>query len=423
MAKKKRGLIDRLVMGSEKSEGYARASLPSNRWELFWDIFKGRFGKLFTINLLIILFFIPTFALLLFRHMSIINYGVTYPFSQSFGVGYGALPSMDGAKESIIFLVNMTAYIFTPLALCIAGVGLAGATYVIRNMVWTEGIFVANDFWYGIKKNFKQMAIIMLVFSLVFYLSMVAISLCDRMIVISTDYVWLYKVANVILYFILITFTVMTLHMIVMSVTYDLSYKQLFKNSFVFTFALLPNNALFIALGLIPFLLLLLDGLFMFIGIVLLIIFGFSLFLLIWVDFCQWSYDKFINDKVKGAKKNKGIYQKVKESESGALRKYKEQLAMAEQTAQNSRPIKPITDDELTIAELPTSFNRSDIHKLEESKQALYDDHERYVEEHTKKDKHEFTEQDKQNEKLRLEREKRIEKAKRELAKRNKDNN
>jgi len=28
MAKKKRGLIDRFVMGSEKSEGYARASLP-----------------------------------------------------------------------------------------------------------------------------------------------------------------------------------------------------------------------------------------------------------------------------------------------------------------------------------------------------------------------------------------------------------
>ena len=47
---KKGGLINRLMLGSEKSEGYARASLPSNRWELFWDIFKGRFGKLVVIN-------------------------------------------------------------------------------------------------------------------------------------------------------------------------------------------------------------------------------------------------------------------------------------------------------------------------------------------------------------------------------------
>ncbi len=420
MAKKKRSLVDRLIMGSEKSEGYARASLPSNRWELFWDIFKGRFGKLFIINLLVILFCIPFFAMLIFRYMSIANYGITYPFSQSFGVGYGALPSMEGAEESIIFLVNLTTYIFSPLAFCIAGIGIAGATYVIRNMVWTEGIFVANDFWYGIKKNFKQIILILFVYSIVFYLTNLSISLCDRSLVGQSDSAWIYTVTKVLSYIILITYSVMTLHMIVMSVTYELKFKALLKNSFIFSLALLPNNAFFIALGLIPVLLILLGGIFMLIGIIMAFVFGFSLFLLIWVDFCQWSYDKFVNDRVKGAKKNRGIYQKVKESESGALKKYKEQLAMAEQTALNSRPVKPITDEELTIAELPSSFSRSDIHKLEQSKQALYDDHERYVEEHKKKDKHEFTEQDKQNEKLRLEREKRIEKAKKELAKRNK---
>ena len=51
MAKKGlKGLVNRLIEGKEKSEGYARASLPSNRWELFWDIFKGRFGKLVIIK-------------------------------------------------------------------------------------------------------------------------------------------------------------------------------------------------------------------------------------------------------------------------------------------------------------------------------------------------------------------------------------
>ncbi len=420
MAKKKRGLIDRLVMGSEKSEGYARASLPSNRWELFWDIFKSRFGKLFIINLLVILFCLPFIALLVFRHMLVLSYGLSYPFSQSVGVGYGALPSMVGMSELIISMVNMSTFLFAPLVFCIAGIGIAGATYVIRNMVWTEGIFVANDFWAGIKRNFKQIAVIMLVYSIVFYLSTLSISMCDRTLATQTGPSWMYTITKVITYIVLISFSVMTLHMIVMSTTYTLKYRQLLKNSFLFAFALLPNNALFIALALIPFFLMMIGDFFLIVGIIMVIVFGFSFFLLIWVNYCQWAYDKFINDRVKGAKKNRGIYQKIKESDSGALKKYREQLAMAEQTALNSRPVKPITDEELTIAELPTSFSRSDIHKLEESKQALYDDHARYVEEHAIKDKHAFTEKDEQNEKLRLEREKRIEKAKRELAKRNK---
>ena len=120
----------------------------------------------------------------------------------------------------------------------------------------------------------------------------------------------------------------------------------------------------------------------MVIGIILLILFGFSLILLIWTDFCQWSYDRFINDKVPGAQKNRGIYEKIKESDAGALKQYREQMAMVARSSLNNKPIKPITDDDLKLEELPTSFNRNDILKLNESKQAIYEDHARYVEEH-----------------------------------------
>ena len=171
MAQKKRGLIDRLMLGREKSEGYARASLPSNRWELFWDIFKGRFGKLFIVNLLVLLFFIPLIALIFFRYVTLANMGATYPFSQSLGVGYQAPASLAGLPESIIFNVNMFIYLFLPITLMIAAVGVSGGAYIIRNMIWTEGIFVANDFWRGIKQNIKTMLVIALVYSLVFYLT------------------------------------------------------------------------------------------------------------------------------------------------------------------------------------------------------------------------------------------------------------
>ena len=63
------GLINRILMGSEKSEGYARATMPSNRWELFWDIFKGRFWKLVLINVLMLLFLLPLIGLFVLRYM------------------------------------------------------------------------------------------------------------------------------------------------------------------------------------------------------------------------------------------------------------------------------------------------------------------------------------------------------------------
>mgnify|MGYP003304268184 CR=1 FL=1 len=51
MATKKRGIFSKLIEGPERSEDYARKTLPTNRWSLGWDLFKTNFGKIFKINL------------------------------------------------------------------------------------------------------------------------------------------------------------------------------------------------------------------------------------------------------------------------------------------------------------------------------------------------------------------------------------
>ena len=416
--KKKGGLINRLIMGSEKSEGYARASLPSNRWELFWDIFKGRFWKLVIINLLILVFFLPLLALLFLRNIAIINYGAMGPFAQGFGVGYQAVTSLVGYSQSIMLDVNLVSFLFLPVAVVIAAIGVAGGAYVIRNMIWTEGIFVANDFWRGIKQNVGIMIIIGMIYSIVFYLSEISLSFSDLIMAAGTAPSWLMVVSKIATYVVLIIYTIMTFHMITMCVTYKLKFRQLIKNAFLFTIGLLPQNIFFIFVGTLPILFIIFGGFFSTIGYVLLIFLALSFCLLVWTDFCQWAYDKFINDKVPGAQKNRGIYEKIKESDSAALQQYRDQLAMGVRSSLNSKPIKPITDDELKLAELPTSFNRSDIEKLNESRRALYEDHERYVEEHKNDPEFQMTEEEKAMEKDKEEREKRVEAAKKELAKR-----
>lgn len=417
---KKGGLISRLIMGSEKSEEYARASLPSNRWELFWDIFKGRFWKIVIVNLLILLFFLPLFALLFFRNAFISSMTVYCPFSSPFGAGYQALPSLAGYHEGIVANVDMTVFMFLPIALAIAGVGLAGGAYVIRNMVWTEGIFVANDFWRGVKQNFVDILLTSLLYSVIFYAVQLSVGVCNRMLAVGAGTAWLLNVSVVMSYVAMAFVTMIYFHAITMSVTYKLKFGALLKNSFLLTLGLLPQNVFFIAIAGIPVILCLLGGIFLAIGVIMTALIGLAYALLVWTDYSQWVYDKFINDRVAGAQKNRGIYEKVGKGDKGeseAVRRYREQVAMASKSTYSGRPIKPITDDELTIAELPQSFTREDIAKLNESKQALYDDFKNYVEEHKNDAEYQKTEADLEAEKLAREKEKRIADAKAKLEK------
>ena len=414
MAKKKGGLIQRLIIGSEKSEGYARASLPSNRWELFWDILKGRFGKLVIINLLMLIFFIPLFLVIFFHYSAMISYGANAPFGQGFGVGYQAATSLIGFPETINFNVNLIVYLLLPVAFMIAAIGVSGGAYVIRNMIWTEGIFVANDFWRGIKQNIKQMLLVSFLYGILFYGVTLSTALADKMIVEGVGTGWLLVMSKVVSYILIAFISIMFAHMICMIVTYNVTFRQLIRNSFIFSIGLLPHNLVFMVLGLLPMVFLFFSGFLGMIGYIVIIFFGFSFFLLVWSDYCQWVYDK-INDKVPGAKKGRGIYEKVKESDSKALQQYRAQLVRAGRSSLNSKPIKPITDDELQLAELPSSFNRNDIEKLNESRQALYDDHARYVEEHKNDPEFQKTEEDIKLEQEEKEREMRIAKAKKAL--------
>ena len=200
MAGKKGGLVNRMLMGKEKSEGYARSTLPSNRWELFWDIFKGSFWKLALINLLMLIFFVPFFVLLFFKSAMISGYGISVPYSQCFGVGYQSAISLTGVAESLAANVTFSINLFLPLAFAFAAVGVAGGAYVIRNMVWTEGVFVSNDFWRGIKQNFKQIFLIALLYSLIYYVTFLALAICDSFIASGISLSWLIIICKVLLY-------------------------------------------------------------------------------------------------------------------------------------------------------------------------------------------------------------------------------
>ena len=390
MAKEKKSLITRLLEGREKSEEYARSTLPTNRWQLFWDVFKGNFGKIVKVNLLILLFFIPTIALILFRLVIENGNATMYPYQGSLGIGVPVSGPMQGVAESLVFQTDLIFFIALWVSMFIASVGLAGGMYVVRNMVWTEGIFVANDFWRGVKLNYKNALQTTLLYGLVLLLTNTVINMINMSFAmggLDGFQEVMFTISNVLCYVLIFFASMMAFWMISLGVNYTQTFFQLFKNAFFVSLGTFPQTLFFGALALIPYLLLLFNvGLFTIIAIVMILLFGFAYTLLVWLDFSQWVFDKYINPKIEGAKVGRGIYAKGgkplnPQDDSAAAIEYQRVLLAAGKSQLSARPMKPI-DDDLTVYELPESYSREDLKKLRESKQSIVDDAKAYEEEH-----------------------------------------
>ena len=103
-------------------------NLPLTRWQLLGDTLRFRFWDLFLVSLLTFVFFIPTFAWLIFASLSgFLDYGNLTSIALTYGVNV--------------------------LALMIGGLGMAGAFYFSKKLAWGEGASVPEDFFEGMRKN------------------------------------------------------------------------------------------------------------------------------------------------------------------------------------------------------------------------------------------------------------------------------
>ena len=376
----KKGFIARMIEGPERSETYAASTLPTNRWQLGWDVFKTNTGKHFKINLLTLVFLLPFIAICVLTYMYKLANVDILPFTQNMAIGYPSYPSTFGLSANLALAASVEFFKFLIVGILVGAVGLSGGFYVMRNMVWAEGVIVGSDFFKGVKQNYFVVLFSLLFYGVIMGLSVISVNMAQLLIDTCTGIKWLLVSAQVLTYIIMGIVSIMVLYMITLGVTYKLSFGKLIKNSFILTIGLIPTNVFFAFLAVLPFLLFSLKvSMLMALAILLVFVWGFSIFMLIWTDYSNWVFDRFINDKVPGAKKNRGIYKPNATEEDG------EQIIF-EKTKLNSS-IKPITDYDVELYELPESFSRKDLQKLEETKEAMRRDSDKYAEEHGNDDK------------------------------------
>ncbi len=359
---KRGGLVARWLIGKERSEDYARSTLPTSRWALFWDILKGRFGKLVLVNLFMVVTFLPVAAVIVLRVLDIGANGAVGPYAGGLGVGYPVLPDLVGYAENIVFYSDLVWFGLLIPAAAIAALGIAGGGYIIRNLIWTEGIFVANDFLRGIRRNYWNVLEAVLVFAVLLFLARTMGNMADMLIALGVgNSGWL--IASKVVGYVIVAFAVLTF----------------------------PQTIFFAILATWPIFLTLFGGTILTaIGIILMLLIGISYMLLVWLDYSQWAFDKFVNPNM-GYATGRGLYNKDKQGkseqaaspsmESAAMREYRRQIVAMGKSKLVCRPIKPI-DDDLEVYQLPDSFSREDLQRLRDSKTAIEEDTKAYEDEH-----------------------------------------
>ena len=380
MAEQKKGLIYKFIVGKDKDENYARSTLPSNRWELFKDILKGRFWKLILLNLMLIIALVPAALILFLKTQSIALLGETLNFSGSLFTGYPYMPGLTDYAVMYEFSLNIQVFSLLIVGIMFAGVIFSGVFYIVRNLVWSEGVFIANDFWKGLKSNILSFLFITFLLGVVLLISNLNISIINYTTYFDPTSFLAKPFVNNILkgltYIFCGFFFIMTFFMFTITVTYKVKPFQLLKNSFYLTLGLLPRNLLFMALSLSPIILMfVIGGVFtgLLLGVMLLL--GFSCGVLVWTIYSHWVFDKFLNDRVEGAVKNRGLYQKM--TKDGKVSDKKTWFDNPKK-----KKIKPVTDEEVKITELPTNFSRADLAKLAAEKEIVKIDSEKWAEEH-----------------------------------------
>ncbi len=388
-----KGLVARWLEGKERDDEYARSTLPTNRWQLFWDIMKGRFGRLMLINLLTLVTFIPLILVYIWRLLVNSAQDMLGPYGSGLGVGYPVIPNVVGVAEWTAFQNDLLFFALFIVAGFIAALGLSGGMYIIRNLIWTEGIFVANDFVRGIRRNFWNVLEAVFLFTLTLFVAQTMGNLANWCIAMDIAPGWMI-VSKVVGYVLVALMGLISLWMISLGINYKQGPWALFRNAVVMTIGTFPQTVFFAVLALLPIGLLFTGVNFIVvIAVVVMLLFGFSYAMLVWMDYSQWAFDKFINPNL-GVKTGRGLYSRTPQEDkiggsasatqgetSEAVREYRRMILAQGKSKLVSRPIKPL-DDDLEVYQLPESFSREDLQRLRESKEAIDEDAKAYEKEH-----------------------------------------
>ncbi|MBP3454289.1 MAG: YesL family protein [Clostridia bacterium] len=292
--------------GKSGKGDYNKEDLPTNRWQLFWEMLRVRLSGLCRLNLMYLVAWLPTMLVLLF--------GIT-------GILTGLLGE-DGelvanADVLLMGMVQTTLLLLVP-CITITGIATPGVAYVTRNWSRDEHAFIWSDFKDAVKLNWKQGVLTALITGILPLAVWVGWDFYGEMA--NTTSVWMI-VPQVLVLMIGILWSLAVTYMHPLIVTYQLKFKDVLRNAFLLAIARLPMSVGIRLLHCLPLLIAVLlalvvnplycvMGLFFYYALI-----GFGLSRFITASFTNAVFDKYINSQIEGAVVNRGLNTEVEDDD------------------------------------------------------------------------------------------------------------
>lgn len=251
--KRRKFSIFNLFYTKERKEDDPGDLDTERNFKFFFKLASRNTRRFFSLNLLLVLCNFPIFFLMLAFSQNLHKVALA-PANAIAAPIYGA--SLFGAHSPVssamfgLYGVSTPFSYWTPIAITVLvmgvlllfftfGLSMIGLTYVLRNIVKGEMIFLWQDWWYAVKRNLRQ-GLILGILDILF----IVLLLYDiYFFYLNLSYLWAVVGfwASIVIF--LFYFT-MRYYTYLQALTFDLSIYKIFKNSLIFSILGLKRNIL-----------------------------------------------------------------------------------------------------------------------------------------------------------------------------------
>ena len=315
-------MMNRYYYGKSGKGDYTKEDLPTNRWQLFWEMLRVRFASLFKLNFLYVIAWVPA-ILVIGRGVMLAYSGLGNIMESQIAMEAGEMTAEAFQQLNADYLVAVKALLMQTLiylvpALAVTGPFTAGIAYITRNWARDEHAFVFSDFMDAVKSNWKQALLTSTITGFVPLLLYVCVTFYGGMASESM----IYMIPEVIVIMAGIVWLCSLMYIYPQMVTYKLTYKNLIRNSVIMTIGRLPMTVGIKLITIVPLVICLLVCLFtpyaqyaLLIYAAYYIVVGYALSRFIQASYANAVFDKYINVNIEGAQVGKGLYNEDEEEE------------------------------------------------------------------------------------------------------------
>lgn len=196
---------------------------------LYFELFFRKFGKIIASNALYCLISVP---LLLFL----------YIFAPVGLMEETVKSAADGDTYILIMMALRMAFAFGIFILWGSGPASAAYAYITRCFTREEHVWIISDGKDKFKENFKQSIVVVIVDILVLFLGLNAVMFYHSSYALNQSLIWM--VAEYMTVLMLMVYTMMHYYIYQIMVTFECTIPQLYKNSLLLALGKLPYNIL-----------------------------------------------------------------------------------------------------------------------------------------------------------------------------------